>query len=150
MAANWKEVFHRTARGLIVCVAPTLAFGYAIFYSIFPAATFPVSGDASFPWIFFVVLGGAIVGAMQARGLPEAIVAEFVAIPFGLLLAVLLALSPALAGLYLLEPVAVPLFIAHYSVLVVALGIPVVLLGTIVGQILQGWIRGGRLPGRLA
>jgi len=150
MADKWKTALHRLARGVIAGIAPTLAFGYAIFYSIFPSATFPVSGDASFVWIFFVVLTGAIVGGIQAQDLPEAIVAEFLSIPLGLAVAVLLAWSPAFAGFYLLDPSGVPFFVVHYSVLVVALGVPVVLVGAIVGQVLREWVRKDRAPRGLA
>src|SRR5205809_857479 len=61
----------QTIRVLRSACILALALGYAAFYSIFPSATFPVSGDASFPWIFLVLalslpvnLGGAVVGQL--------------------------------------------------------------------------------------
>jgi hypothetical protein len=150
MAAEWPAWLRQVLRGLVVACVPALAFGYAIFYSVYPSATFPVSGDASFLWIFIVALVGTIIGGMQAKGLAEAIIAEFVALLLGYVIAVLLALSPAFAGLYLLAPSGVPFFVARYSLLVVALGIPIVLVGSIIGQIVQERIVHGRSsPGRL-
>src|SRR5439155_776000 len=67
-----------------------LALGYAAFYSIFPSATFPVSGDASFPWIFLVLAAASVLGAMEAGELQEAVVAAMLALPLGYLVAVLL------------------------------------------------------------
>ena len=126
-----------------VCIL-ALALGYAAFYSIFP-----VSGDASFPWIFLVLAAASVLGAMEAAELQEAVVAAMLALPLGYLVAVLLAFSPAFAGLYFLEPSLVPFFMARYSILVLALSLPVNLGGAVVGQLLRDRFRGGRFPDRL-
>ena len=131
-----------------VCIL-ALALGYAAFYSIFPSATFPVSGDASFPWIFLVLAAASVFGGMEASELQEAVVAAMLALPLGYLVAVLLAFSPAFAGLYFLEPSLVPFFMARYSILVLALSLPVNLGGAVVGQLLRDRFRGGRFPDRL-
>ncbi len=126
-----------------------LALGYAAFYSIFPSATFPVSGDAFFPWIFLVLAAASVLGGMEAGELQEAVVAAMLALPLGYLVAVLLAFSPAFAGLYFLEPSLVPFFMARYSILVLALSLPVNLGGAVAGQLLRDRFRGGRFPDRL-
>src|SRR5207244_12406767 len=72
-----------------------LALGYAAFYSIFPSATFPVSGDASFPWIFVVLAAASVLGGVDAGALRGAVWAAWLALPRGVQGAVLLAFSPA-------------------------------------------------------
>jgi len=129
---------------------PALALGYTAFYSIFPSATFPVSSDASFAWILLVLFTASVVGGMQAEYLQEALVAAVAALPLGFAVAVLLAFSPGFAGLYLLEPSAVPFFMAHYAVLVLVLSFPVNLLGAVIGQLVRDRFRASRVPNRLS
>jgi hypothetical protein len=129
------------ARFLIGLSAPALAVGYATFYSIFPSATFPVTSDASAGWILVVLVVAAIAGGMVAEELRTALLTSFVAIPVGFTLAVAMALAPALAGLYLLEPSAVPFFMAHFSIFVLAMAFPINLVGAILGQVVRERLR---------
>jgi hypothetical protein len=129
--------FQPIIRYLIGISPPALAVGYACFYSIFPSETFPVTSDASAGWILFVLLVAAIIGGMVGEDLREALLSAFVAVPVGFLLAIAMAYTPAFAGLYLLEPSAVPFFMAHYSVFVLALAFPLDLVGAILGQVVR-------------
>ena len=150
MNIDWSAQFRRVLRILRTSIVPALALGYTAFYSIYPSATFPVSSDASFGWILLVLLTASVVGGMQAEYLQEALVAAVAALPLGFALAVLLAFTPGFAGLYLLEPSAVPFFIAHFAILVLVLSFPVNLLGAVIGQLIRDRFRASRAPNRLS
>lgn len=149
MNIDWLVQFRRAVRILRSATVPALALGYTAFYSIFPSATFPVSSDASFVWILVVLLAAGVLGGIQAEELEEGLVAAVAALPLGFAVGVLLAFTPGFAGLYLLEPGAVPFFMAHYAVLVLVLSFPVNLLGAVVGQVLRDRFWESRLPSRL-
>src|SRR5213594_489169 len=114
-----------------------------------PVRDVPGVGRCILPWIFLVLAAASVFGGMEAAELQEAVVAAMLALPLGYLVAVLLAFSPAFAGLYFLEPSLVPFFMARYSILVLALSLPVNLGGAVVGQLLRDRFRGGRFPDRL-
>ena len=140
MARDLSSRLRRLARILLVSLLPSLALGYAIFYVLFPLATFPVSSDASFGWILFVLIAAAILAGFVAEDLPAALTAGFFGVVLGILVGVLLTLSPAFAGFYFLAPGDVPVFVIHYGVLVVAAAFPVNMVATIIGQALRGWL----------
>ena len=150
MNIDWWAQFRRVLRILRISLVPALALGYTAFYSIYPSATFPVSSDASFSWILLVLFAASIAGGIQAEYLQEALVAGVAALRLGFALAVLLAFTPGLAGLYLLEPSAVPFFIAHFAILVLVLSFPVNLLGAVIGQLIRDRFRASRAPNRLS
>ena len=131
----------RIVNFLIGTSVPSLAVGYATFYSIFPSESFPVTSDASVAWILLVLLFSSIIGAMGGEDLRMALLASFAAIPVGLLIALLFTFAPAFSGTYLLEPSAVPFFVAHNAVFVLALAFPINLFGAVLGQVVRDRIR---------
>ncbi len=149
MAGKRPPGLQAIVRFLIGISAPALAVGYASFYSIFPSATFPVTSDASAAWILLILLVAALVGGTVGENLREALLSSFVSIPVGFLVGIAMAYAPALAGLYLLEPSAVPFFIAHYSLFVLAMAFPINLVGAILGQLLRGRLRFEPSAGRV-
>jgi hypothetical protein len=142
-------LFRSAMRVLRAALVPALALGYTAFYSIFPSATFPVMSDASFVWILIVLVLASLVGGIEANELRELIVAGMVALPLGFGMAVFLVFTPAFAGLYFLEPSAVPFFVAHYAILALVLSFPVNLVGGVVGQFVRDRFVQGRIPNRL-
>lgn len=150
MASDLSVLLRRSVRVLRSASILALALAYAAFYSIFPSATFPVSGDASFAWIFLVLAAASVIGGMESGNLQEAVLSAVVALPLGFAVAVLLVFSPAFAGLYFLEASVVPFFVARYALLVLTLSLPVNLLGAVVGQFLRDRFLGGRFADRLA
>jgi len=140
---------HEVVRVLRSACILALALAYTAFYSIFPSATFPVSGDASFSWILLVLAVAGVLGGIETGNLQEAVLSAVVALPLGFSVVVLLVFLPAFAGLYFLEPSVVPFFVARYSLLVLALSLPLNLAGAVAGQFLRDRFRAGWFAERL-
>ncbi|HYY48644.1 MAG TPA: hypothetical protein VFA17_08165 [Thermoplasmata archaeon] len=136
-------------RFLIGMTPLALAVGYASLYTIFPSATFPATSDPSAAWILVVLLLTAVAGGSVAEELRAALVASLAAIPVGFVVGLAMAFAPAVAGLYLLAPTALPFFMAHYSIFVVGLAFPLSLVGSILGQVLRGRLAAERIPHRM-
>ena len=137
MARDLRAQLRRWGKVVALGFVLGLAMGYVVFYGVFPSASFPTTGDVSFLWVLAVVVPVALVVGLAADDVPSVMEASFLSVPFGLAVGTLMAMSPTLAGLYILAPVDVPFFLAHYGLALLAMAFLVDIAGTFVGFALR-------------
>lgn len=137
MAGDLRRALRRLEKAAVLSLVLGTSVGYVVFYGVFPSSSVPVSGDASFAWILFVLVGVALVVGFAAEDIPLAMLSAFLSLPVALAVSTAMGLSPALAGLYVVEPSEVPFFLVHYGLAIFALGFLVNVVVTFVGSALR-------------
>ncbi len=137
MAGDLRRRLRRIEKAAGLSLVLGISVGYVVFYGVFPSSSVPVSGDASFAWILCVLVGAALVVGFAAEDIPLAMLSAFLSVPVALVVSTAMGLSPALAGLYVVEPSEVPFFLLHYGLAIFALGFLVNVVVTLVGCALR-------------
>lgn len=121
-----------------------LVLGYAVFYTTFPNASVPPSGEPNPLFTFGTIFAAAILVGILSEDLLAGILQAFVALPAGATIASVLALSPVLGGLVVSRPDDVIFFTLRTGFPLFFASIPIMIVSTVVGIVLQEKLRLGR------
>lgn len=97
--ADWDRLLRHAVRVLALSGVLGLASGYSAFYAVFPNMTFPAASEASLGYVLLLLVLAALPCGFLAARLQDVVVQAFVAVPLGMVVASLLAVSPILTGL---------------------------------------------------
>jgi len=137
LARDARPLVRRIGKAVEFSVVLGLSLGYVVFYGVFPSSTVPTSGDASLPWMLFVLSVTAVLVGFAADDVPLAMISSFGSVPVALVVSTVMGLSPILTGLYVVSPDEVPFFLAHYGLVLYAVGFLVNIVGTFTGHALR-------------
>ncbi len=115
MARDLHSGLLRWAHGGVLILLLSLCAGYVLFLRVFPVVAFPTSGDIPLGLALGLLALGALVAGFAADDLALAMVAAVLAIPFSIVVAGLMALTPLAEGFAMIDPGSSFAFVIHYG-----------------------------------
>jgi hypothetical protein len=147
-----KVRFRRLLKTLVVAAFLGLALGYSTFYFLFPNVSVPAAEEASLPVILGLLVLAAILAGLVTEELPSGMVQAIASVPIGILVAFLLAVSPALTGLLEVRADEMFSFVGRLGSFLYLLAVPVYIIFGVVGLLIRerfGFQSASFLRGRL-
>jgi hypothetical protein len=114
-----------------------LLLGYVAFYSTFPSASIPATGETNPLPTFGALFGAAILVGLLSDDLLAGVLQAFLALPIAAGVASLLSLSPVFGGLIVVRPDDVIFFTLRSGFPLFFLSVPIIFVGSVIGIILQ-------------
>ncbi len=138
MLAERGSALRRGLRMFFLSAFLGLAMGYVAFYSIFPLVSFPPDSEPNLILVVLILIGAAVLAGFETQEVPVAIFQAFLAVPFGVAIAVGIALSPLLTGFVEARADEIAGFTIVLGLPIFLLSLPLNLAFPLVGM----WLRG--------
>ncbi len=119
--ADQRWTLRRVGKSVVLAGFLGLAGGYAVFHGVFPTVSFPAESEPSIGALLLVLALSAFLAGLASDDLVPVVLQTFVAIPFVVLVATVLALSPLAIGMTIILPGNVVVFVLHYGLPVLVL-----------------------------
>jgi hypothetical protein len=121
-----------------------LLLGFAVFYTTYPSASIPPSGETNPLLMFGALFSAAILVGLLSDDLLAGVLQVFFALPTAAVVASLLSFAPVFGGLIVSRPDDIIFFTLRTGFPLLFLSIPIILLGSVIGIVLQERFRLGR------
>src|SRR6266508_6564898 len=132
-----QRLVRRYAPPLSVAGFLALALGYVVLHSVFPNVTIPSEGEASgLLTIGLLVLPGFVAG-LVTEDVRAGILQIFVSIPLGILIASVLALSPVMTGVLVVQADELVIFVLRLGFPIYLIAVPLYTMVGIAGMLLR-------------
>jgi hypothetical protein len=96
--SDHQRSLRRIARAGLLAAFLGLVAGYVVFYAVYPNMAYPSVGEASVGVVLLVVFVTSVPAGLLTSNLQDGVFQAFLSIPFGVIIASLLAVSPVYTG----------------------------------------------------
>jgi len=127
----------RYAPSLSVSGFLALALGYVVLHSVFPNVTIPPEGEASGLLTIGLLVVPGFVAGLATEDVRAGILQIFVSLPLGVLIASVLALSPVMTGVLVVQADELVIFVLRLGFPIYLMTVPLYTLFGIAGMLLR-------------
>jgi len=137
LLAEFLQRFRRPIKTAGTAAFLGLALGYCTFYFLFPNVSVPAAGESSIAAVLGILAIAGILAGLVTEDLPSAVLQSFIAVPIGVTLVFVFAVSPVITGVLEVRADDLMAFIVRLGLPLYLLAVPMYCVSGLVGLLLR-------------